>query len=46
MDEFLEQNQKMIYKIALELFIDYFLLFLPAELRELNSGFSVDNTLK
>lgn len=36
----------MIDNIALELFIDYFLLFLPAELRELNSGFSVDNTLK
>ncbi|SHL17485.1 hypothetical protein SAMN05444484_101573 [Flavobacterium chilense] len=36
----------MIYNIALELFIDYFLLFLPAELGERNSGFSVDNTLK
>jgi hypothetical protein len=39
MDEFLARLQKMIYNIGFELFIDYFLLFLPAELRELNSVF-------
>ncbi len=32
MDEILRSWQKMRYNISLELFIDYFLLFLPAEL--------------
>jgi hypothetical protein len=32
MDEILSRKQKLSYNIALELFIDYFLLFLPAEL--------------
>lgn len=32
MDEFLASKQKKRYNICLELFIDYFLLFLPAEL--------------